>query len=206
MPAEQAKPVDRKLIALLAVGCGATVANLYYAQPLLSAIAERFGISDGTAGLLVTVSQVAYGLRLVFLAPLSDLVDRRKLVVTLLAITCLASAGAAAAPQFALLALAIGVASATSVVAQVLVPFASTLAPDRERGHVVGLVMSGLLTGVLLARTLSGRVAGLADWRTSSPSPRSGWRRWRWPSGGRCRAAGPRPRCATAPFSPASGR
>ena len=162
MPAT-AKPVDRRLIALLAIGCGATVANLYYAQPLLEAIAGHFGVSDGTAGLLVTVSQVAYGLGLVFLAPLSDLVDRRKLVATLLAITCLASAGAAAAPQFALLALAIGVASATSVVAQVLVPFAATLAPDSERGHVVGLVMSGLLTGILVARTLSGLVAGLIN-------------------------------------------
>jgi predicted MFS family arabinose efflux permease len=161
-----AKPVDRKLIALLAVGCGATVANLYYAQPLLSAIGSDFGVSDGTAGLLVTASQVAYGLGLVFLAPLSDLVDRRKLVATLLAISCVASAGAAAAPQFAILALAIGVASATSVVAQVLVPFAATLAPEGERGQVVGMVMSGLLSGVLLARTLAGLVAGAAGWRT----------------------------------------
>jgi predicted MFS family arabinose efflux permease len=161
-----AKPVDRKLIALLAIGCGATVANLYYAQPLLEAIAGQFGVSDGTAGLLVTVSQVAYGLGLVFLAPLSDLVDRRKLVTVLLAITCLASVGAAAAPGIAILALAIGIASATSVVAQVLVPFASTLAPEGERGQVVGMVMSGLLSGILLARTLSGLVAGLAGWRT----------------------------------------
>lgn len=161
-----AKPVDRRLIALLAVGCGATVANLYYAQPLLEAIADAFGVSDGTAGLLVTVSQIAYGLGLVFLAPLSDLVDRRKLVAVLLSIACLASAGAAAAPQFALLALAIGVASATSVVAQVLVPFAATLAPEGERGQVVGMVMSGLLSGVLLARTLAGLVAGAAGWRT----------------------------------------
>ncbi len=164
MPSD-AKPVDRRLIALLAVGCGATVANLYYAQPLLEVIAQQFGVSDGTAGLLVTVSQVAYGLGLVFIAPLSDLVDRRMLVATLLAITCVALAGAAAAPQFAVLVLAMGVASATSVVAQVLVPFASTLAPDHERGHVVGMVMSGLLTGVLLARTLSGLLAGVWDWR-----------------------------------------
>jgi predicted MFS family arabinose efflux permease len=161
-----AKPVDRRLIALLAVACGATVANLYYAQPLLSAIADHFGVSYGTAGLLVTVSQVAYGLGLVFLAPLSDLIDRRKLVAVLLAIACLASAGAAAAPGFAVLALAIGVASATSVVAQVLVPFAATLAPEGERGQVVGMVMSGLLSGVLLARTLAGLVAGAAGWRT----------------------------------------
>jgi predicted MFS family arabinose efflux permease len=166
MPATATQPVPRKLVALLAVGCGVTVANLYYAQPLLDAIASHFGVSDGTAGLLVTVSQVCYALGLVFLAPLSDLVDRRKLVAALLAISCVASAGAAAAPQFAVLALAIGVASATSVVAQVLVPFASTLAPEGERGHVVGMVMSGLLTGVLLARTLSGLIAGVAGWRT----------------------------------------
>jgi predicted MFS family arabinose efflux permease len=159
------RPVPRKLIALLAFSCGATVANLYYAQPLLSAIGGHFGVSDGTAGLLVTVSQIFYGLGLVFLAPLSDLVDRRKLVVVLLAFACLGSAGAAAAPGFAVLALAIGVASATSVVAQVLVPFASTLAPEGERGQVVGMVMSGLLSGVLLARTLAGLVAGAAGGR-----------------------------------------
>lgn len=166
MPAAQDRPVDRRLIALLAIGCGATVANLYYAQPLLSAIADQFNVSDGTAGLLVTVSQIAYGLGLIFLAPLSDLVDRRKLVVTLLTIACLGSAAAAAAPGFAVLALAIAVASATSVVAQVLVPFASTLAPEGERGQVVGMVMSGLLSGVLLARTLAGLVAGAWSWRT----------------------------------------
>ena len=166
MPAPAPPPVSRKLIALLAFSCGATVANLYYAQPLLSTIGAHFGVSDGTAGLLVTVSQVAYGLGLVFLAPLSDLVDRRKLVTVLLAIACVGSAGAAVAPQFAVLALAIAVASATSVVAQVLVPFASTLAPEGERGQVVGMVMSGLLSGVLLARTLAGIVAGAAGWRT----------------------------------------
>jgi predicted MFS family arabinose efflux permease len=160
------KPVPRKLVALLAIGCGVTVANLYYAQPLLDAIASQFNVSDGTAGLLVTVSQICYGLGLVFLAPLSDLVDRRKLVAVLLTISCLGSIGAAVAPQFAVLGLAIGITSSTSVVAQVLVPFASTLAPEKERGAVVGMVMSGLLTGVLLARTLSGLVAGVAGWRT----------------------------------------
>jgi predicted MFS family arabinose efflux permease len=163
--ADAVKPMSRKLIALLAVGTGTTVANLYYAQPLLAAIGTQFGVSDGTAGLLVTVSQVFYGLGLVFIAPLSDLVDRRKLVACLLVISCLALAGAAAAPQFVLLALALGIAATTSVVAQILIPFASTLAPEGERGHVVGLVMSGLLTGVLLARTLAGLLAGATSWR-----------------------------------------
>jgi predicted MFS family arabinose efflux permease len=69
MPAGATQPVPRKLVALLAVGCGVTVANLYYAQPLLAAIGSQFGVADGTAGLLVTVSQVSYGLGLVFLGP-----------------------------------------------------------------------------------------------------------------------------------------
>ena len=159
------KPVPRKLVLLLAVSCGLTVANLYYAQPLLSAIGGQFGVSDGTAGLLVTVSQVFYGLGIVFLAPLSDLSDRRKLVAVLLVISCLGMAGAAAAPSFAVLALAIGIGSATSVVCQILVPFASTLAPEGERGHVVGMVMSGLLSGLILGRTFAGLLAGATSWR-----------------------------------------
>jgi len=157
--------MSRKLIALLAIGTGTTVANLYYAQPLLDAIGANFHVSDGTAGLLVTVSQIFYGFGLVFLAPLSDLVDRRKLVVILLVISGLALAAAAAAPQFLVLALAIGVASTTSVVAQILIPFASTLAPEGERGQVVGLVMGGLVTGILLARTFAGLLAGATSWR-----------------------------------------
>src|ERR1700760_2341768 len=107
MPDAAPRPVPRKLVLLLAVGCGITVANLYYAQPLLDSIGEHFGVSDGTAGLLVTVSQIFYGFGLVFLLPLSDLVDRRKLVAALLAVSCVGMAGAAAAPQFAVLALAI---------------------------------------------------------------------------------------------------
>jgi predicted MFS family arabinose efflux permease len=170
MPAETEsaapKPVSRKLVLLLAVSCGLTVANLYYAQPLLSAIGTGFGVSDGTAGLLVTVSQIFYGLGIVFLAPLSDLLDRRKLVTVLLIVSCLGMAGAAAAPSFAVLTLAIGIAAATSVVCQILVPFASTIAPEGERGHVVGMVMSGLLSGLILGRTVAGLLAGVAGWRT----------------------------------------
>jgi predicted MFS family arabinose efflux permease len=157
--------ISRALVILLAVACGATVANLYYAQPLLSDIAQAFGVSDGAAGLLVTVSQIGYAIGLVFLVPLGDLVDRRPLVVRLLLLCALALGLTAAAPSFALLAVGLGIAAVASVVVQVLVPFASILAPPQERGRVVGLVVSGLLSGILLARTVSGIVAGLLDWR-----------------------------------------
>jgi predicted MFS family arabinose efflux permease len=149
----------------MAVACGAAVANLYYAQPLLSTIAHAFRTSDGTAGLLVTVSQVFYAVGLVLLVPLGDLVDRRRLIARLLTICTLGLVVVAAAPSFAVLAGAMAVVATTSVVVQILVPFASTLADESERGHVVGIVMSGLLTGILLARTVSGLLAGAAGWR-----------------------------------------
>jgi predicted MFS family arabinose efflux permease len=122
-------------------------------------------VSDASAGLLVTVSQITYAIGLVLLVPLGDLVDRRRLVTRLLAGCAVAMGLAAIAPGFALLAVALGIASLCSVVVQILVPFASTLAPESERGKVVGMVMSGVITGILLARTVSGIVAGALGWR-----------------------------------------
>ena len=159
------RTLSRGVVLLVAVACGATVANLYYAQPLLSTIADAFGISEAASGLLVTVSQVAYAAGLVLIVPLGDLLDRRKLVVSLLLVSGLGMAVAAIAPAIAVLALALGLAATTSVVVQILIPFASTLAPEAERGRVVGTVMSGVLIGVLLARTVSGFLADAFSWR-----------------------------------------
>jgi predicted MFS family arabinose efflux permease len=97
--------------------------------------------------------------------PLGDLLERRRLVSRLLVLTALALAMTAAAPSFAVLALGIGAAGVTSVVAQILVPYASTLAAEEERGRVVGRVMSGLLIGILAARTVAGLVASVGGWR-----------------------------------------
>jgi predicted MFS family arabinose efflux permease len=152
-------------VLLLAVACGASVANLYYAQPLLDVIARDLGVSAGAAGLLVTASQVGYAAGLVLLVPLGDLLNRRHMVTRMLVLTAVALGAAAIAPSFAVLALAIGVIGVTSVIAQVLVPLAGTLAAEHERGKVVGNVMSGLLLGILLARTASGLIAEVGGWR-----------------------------------------
>ena len=165
MTSESERPLSPSLVLLMAIGCGAAVANIYYAQPLLSTIAHEFSISDGTAGLLVTASQVGYAAGLVLLVPLGDLFERRRLITRILLITALALAATAAAPSFGLLAAALLVVGVTSVVAQILVPLASTLAAERERGRVVGKVMSGLLVGILVARTASGIIAELGGWR-----------------------------------------
>lgn len=157
--------VRRPLVFMLALACGVTVANIYYAQPLLDAIARELEIGSGTAGLVVTLSQLGYAAGLILVVPLGDLLDRRRLVTGLL----LASAGGlvlvAITPSFALLGGAIAMVGFTSVVAQVLIPFAATLAADRDRGRVVGYVMTGLLLGTLVSRTLAGLVAQVAGWR-----------------------------------------
>ncbi|QEC49918.1 MFS transporter [Baekduia soli] len=157
--------LDRRLVTLLAIACGASVANLYYAQPLLDVIGRDLHVSSAVAGLLVTASQIGYATGLILLVPLGDLLDRRTMVTRLLLVCAAGLALAAAAPSFAVLAVALAIAGVTSVVAQVLVPLAGTLAGDHERGTVVGTVMSGLLLGILLARTVSGFVAELGGWR-----------------------------------------
>ncbi|MFI6124865.1 MFS transporter [Streptomyces sp. NPDC051064] len=153
------------LIALLAVACGMTVANLYYAQPLLSSLGDVFGVGAATAGALITLTQVGYVIGMLFLVPLGDRLEKRQLVTVLLTITAVALVVAGLAPTFPVLLAASLISGATSVVAQILVPFAANLAPDHARGRVVGRVMSGLLTGILLSRTLSSLVSEIASWR-----------------------------------------
>ncbi|MGW4380081.1 MFS transporter [Kitasatospora sp. NPDC004531] len=153
------------LVALLAVSTGLTVANLYYAQPLLAGLAEVFHVGTTAAGALVTATQIGYVIGMLFLVPLGDRIEKRRLVALLLTVTTLAMAVAGTASSFAVLLIASLVSGATSVVAQILVPFAAGLAPDHARGRVVGRVMAGLLTGILLSRTLSSLVAGAAGWR-----------------------------------------
>jgi predicted MFS family arabinose efflux permease len=154
------------MVLLLAVACGLSAANLYYAQPLLHTIAKSFGIGSGTAGLVVTLGQIGYAVGLALLVPMGDLIQPRKLVPTCLTITALALVASALAPNITVLILVATLVGLGSVAAQILVPLAATLAGDEKRGQVVGTVMSGLLLGILLARTLSGFVAATGSWRT----------------------------------------
>ncbi len=157
--------VSRPLVVLMAVAGGASVANLYYAQPLLDAMARSLHVSTETAGLLVTVTQVGYLAGILTIVPLGDMFERRRMVPRVLLVAALALAGTAAAPSLPALAVALVIVGVTSVGAQLLIPFAATLARDDERGTVMGIVMSGVLLGVLLARTASGLLASVGGWR-----------------------------------------
>jgi predicted MFS family arabinose efflux permease len=163
--AKTSQGVPGWLVALLAVASGMTVANLYYAQPLLSTLSSVFHTSTATAGVLITLTQVGYVIGMLFLVPLGDRLEKRNLVTALLTVTTLALVAAGLATNFPTLLIASLVSGATSVVAQILVPFAASLAPDHARGRIVGRVMSGLLTGILLSRTLSSLVSALVGWR-----------------------------------------
>ncbi|NDJ56645.1 MFS transporter [Enterobacteriaceae bacterium 4M9] len=154
------------LIALMSVATGLTVASNYYAQPLLDTIAHAFSLSPALAGVIVTTAQLSYAAGLLFLVPLGDRFERRRLIVLM---TLLAAVGlliTAASQTLWMMLLGTALTGLFSVVAQMLVPLAATLATPERRGRVVGTVMSGLLLGILLARTVAGLLTSLGGWRT----------------------------------------
>ena len=153
------------LVLLFAVACGLTVANLYYAQPILDNIARTFGAGTATAGLVVTLSQIGYAVGLALLVPLGDILNRRRLLPLVLVATAVGLTASALSPTIGVLIAVALLVGAGSTVAQMLVPMAASLATESTRGRVVGRVMSGLLLGILLARTVSGLIAGVASWR-----------------------------------------
>ncbi|MFO6299114.1 MFS transporter [Rahnella selenatireducens] len=154
------------LIMLMAVATGLAVASNYYPQPLLETIARAFSLSVNQAGFIVTVAQLGYACGLMFIVPLGDMFERRNLIVLM---TLLSAAGlliTAMAPTLTIMLVGTALTGLFSVVAQILVPLAATLAEPERRGKVVGLIMSGLLLGILLARTVAGALATLGGWRT----------------------------------------
>ena len=154
------------VILTMAVACGLTVANLYYPQPLLALVAHGFGVSQGTAAIVVTVTQLGYAAGLAFLVPLGDMLENRKLACRTLLVTAAALAVAAFTPDFTLFLVVSVFIGVTSVVVQILVPFAAHLAPPAQRGKYVGRVMSGLLLGILLARSVASVTAAAWGWRS----------------------------------------
>ncbi|MFC6225477.1 MFS transporter [Hymenobacter artigasi] len=157
--------LDGALVWLMALTCGLVVANIYYNQPLLAAIGRTFHLSDSSASLVATATQVGYTLGMLFVVPLGDMLERKRLILIMLlgAAACLGLA--AFAPSFALLAGASILLGICSAVPQLLLPMAAHLAPEADRGRIVGRIMSGLLIGILASRTLSGYVGAHLGWR-----------------------------------------
>jgi predicted MFS family arabinose efflux permease len=150
---------------LLATACGILIASLYYAQPLTGLIAESLGMPARSAGLLVTVPLLGYGVGLLFLVPLGDVFENRRLVLTLVGIEalCLLAISVIPHPVF-FLAVSFVMGTAAAAV-QLLVPYVTYMAPEAVRGQAVGKVVSGVMIGILVARPLSSLVADFWSWR-----------------------------------------
>ncbi|MDR3159719.1 MAG: MFS transporter [Zoogloeaceae bacterium] len=163
---ETNKPLSAKFIFLLAVATGGAVASNYYAQPLLHTIALSLQIDDALTGLIITAAQISYAIGLLALVPLGDVLERKRLIISMLLLAVAGLLISAFSQNIVWLLAGTIVAGFFSAVAQVIVPFAAALAKDSERGRVVGVVMGGLLLGVLFARIAAGFASQIGSWRS----------------------------------------
>ncbi len=153
-------------VHLMALSVGAIVANIYYVQPLLAAMARTFSVSVGMIGLVAMLTQVGTAIGMLIFVPLGDSRDRRALLTALLSGAAVALCGVATARNLIWIAIASFAVGLCGAAVHIIVPFAAQLAPENTRGQVLGTVFSGLLLGILLARTFSGVVASFFGWRS----------------------------------------
>lgn len=153
-------------ILLFAIASGMSVANIYYAQPLLDRMAYDFNVSPSSIGLIITLTQIGYALGLFFLVPLGDLISRRKLIISQLILSTIALLAISLSTHYTVLLTAMVFVGLLAVVVQILVAFTATLASPSEAGRAVGKVTSGIVIGILLARTVAGFLNDIAGWRS----------------------------------------
>src|SRR4051812_5286439 len=152
-------------IVIMAACAGLMVANIYYCQPLIVLMARDFGIQESAAGRVAYFTQIGYAIGLLLLVPLGDILERRKQILFSTFITILALLLSAKAPSFLVLQIASILIGVSSIVPQLILPLAASMAPAHKRGSVIGSIMAGLLVGILASRSLSGAVGSLYGWR-----------------------------------------
>ncbi|WP_410210089.1 MFS transporter [Aquirhabdus sp.] len=162
---ERTQDLPGWLVGVLAMACGLTVANLYYAQPLLNIIAPSLGLPVSMSSLIVTLTQLGYCAGLIFLVPLGDLLENRRLVVSCLTALIFALALAATACGSIVFMVAVTLVGFSTVAVQMMVPIAAHMAPVAKRGQIVGTIMSGLLLGIMLARPVASLFTDAFGWR-----------------------------------------
>lgn len=164
-PGTAPSTLSRYQTFLFAITCAMAVANVYFAQPLLESMAASLSVSPGTIGIVVTATQAGYAVGLLFIVPLGDLLNRKKLILTQMLLSAVALCAVGLAQDWGMLLGAMVLVGLMAVVVQVVVAYAATLASPEQRGEAVGTVTSGVVLGILLARFVSGAVADLAGWR-----------------------------------------
>ncbi|MBV7575215.1 MFS transporter [Pseudomonas sp. PDM32] len=163
--ADRAAGLSASLTLLFSVTCALAVANVYFAQPLLDSMAQSLGVASSMIGVVVTATHVGYALGLLFIVPLGDLLNRKRLILTQVLLSAVALAGVGAAQQWLALLGAMVIVGLLAVMVQVLVAYAAVLVTPSQRGQAVGTVTSGIVLGILLARFTSGLIADLSGWR-----------------------------------------
>lgn len=161
----QQTELTTSLTILMAIATGLVVASNYYAQPLLETIAVQFNLTTNMAGFIVTTAQLGYAAGLLFLVPLGDLFERKRLILIMTLLSAIGLLITALSNHIWQILLGTALTGLFSVVAQILIPMAASIAKPHQRGKAVGIIMSGLLLGILLARTVSGAVAMVGGWR-----------------------------------------
>lgn len=159
------KKTSTILIIMLAVASGMAVGNLYWAQPLLAQITSSFGIDTAQGGFLIMATQIGYALGLFFIVPLGDVLHRRKLIFTMMILSILALIAVSMAPSFAVLAFSLACLGLVTISGQIIMPLTGDISSPAERGKNVGIISGGITIGILTARTISGLVADVFDWR-----------------------------------------
>lgn len=152
-------------IAVMALCTGLIVANIYYAQPLLVLISREFNVSESNAGQVTFFTQIGYAMGLLFCVPLGDKLERRGQILVMTGLAVAALVATALSVNIGMLKVMGFVIGFTSIVPQLILPLAASLAAPEKRGKVIGVIMSGLLIGILLSRTVSGVIGELWGWR-----------------------------------------
>ena len=166
MNSEKTVQMTTFLAGLFAICSGLAIGNLYWAQPLLVQITNGFGLSAASGGLLVTATQIGYALGILFLVPLGDFVRRKRLISIVMTLSVIALLACALSPSFIILSLSLFSMGIVTVSGQIILPLAGDLSKEEERGHIVGIVSSGITAGILFSRFVSGIIAGFWGWRS----------------------------------------
>ena len=159
--------VMTKFLAILFAICsGLAIGNLYWAQPLLVQIMDDFGLPAANGGLLVTATQIGYAMGILIILPLGDFVRRKRMIAIVMVLSVLALVSCAISPSFIILSLSLFSMGIVTISGQIILPLAGDLSREDERGHIVGIVSSGITTGILFSRFASGIIAGFWGWRS----------------------------------------
>ena len=159
--------VRTKFLAILFAICsGLAIGNLYWAQPLLVQIMDGFGLPAANGGLLFTATQIGYAMGILFILPLGDFVRRKRMIAIVMVLSVLALVSCAISPSFIILSLSLFSMGIVTISGQIILPLAGDLSREDERGHIVGIVSSGITTGILFSRFASGIIAGFWGWRS----------------------------------------